>query len=92
MKLLLPWRIFQSLSLSGRLGLIVTLFWLVIALFGTWWAPHSLDDIGSGPLMGGFTPKTCWAPIIWGGICSRALCTARNSRWAWHSARPFWPA
>ncbi|MEZ7209647.1 ABC transporter permease [Pantoea ananatis] len=57
MKLLLPWRIFQSLSLSGRLGLVVTLFWLIIALFGTWWAPHSLDDIGSGPLMGGFTPE-----------------------------------
>lgn len=25
MKILLPWRIFQSLSLSGRLGLVVTL-------------------------------------------------------------------
>lgn len=55
MKILLPWRIFQSLSLSGQLGLVVTLFWLIIALFGTWWAPHNLDDIGAGPLMGGFT-------------------------------------
>lgn len=53
--LLLPWRFFQSLSWSGRLGLMMSLFWLLMALFGTSLAPHSIDDIGGGPLMGGLT-------------------------------------
>lgn len=51
----LPWRFLQSLSWSGRLGLIMSLFWLLMAVFGTPLAPHSIDDIGGGPLMGGLT-------------------------------------
>jgi len=53
--LLLPWRFFQSLSNSGRLGLLVSLFWLLMAIFGNQLAPHNIDDIGGGPLMGGLT-------------------------------------
>ena len=55
-RLLLPVRFFQSLSWSGRLGLLMSLFWLLMAAFGTQLAPHSIDDIGGGPLMGGLTP------------------------------------
>jgi len=54
--LLLPVRFFQSLSWSGRLGLLMSLFWLLMAAFGTQLAPHNIDDIGGGPLMGGLTP------------------------------------
>ncbi|WP_413733599.1 ABC transporter permease [Sodalis sp. RH21] len=53
--LLLPWRFFQSLPNSGRLGLSMSLFWLLMAIFGNQLAPHNIDDIGGGPLMGGFT-------------------------------------
>ena len=53
--LLLPWRFFQSLSISGRLGLLMSLFWLLMAVFGNQLAPHNIDDIGGGPLMGGVT-------------------------------------
>jgi len=37
------------------MGLLISLFWLLMALFGTALAPHSIDDIGGGPLMGGLT-------------------------------------
>lgn len=33
----------------------MSLFWLLMAVFGTPLAPHSIDDIGGGPLMGGLT-------------------------------------
>jgi peptide/nickel transport system permease protein len=34
---------------------MMSLFWLLMAVFGTPLAPHSIDDIGGGPLMGGLT-------------------------------------
>ncbi|MGM3160167.1 ABC transporter permease [Dickeya undicola] len=52
---LLPWHIVLSLSPSGRLGLLITLFWLTMALLGNTLAPHNLDDIGSGELFGGLS-------------------------------------
>ena len=51
--LLLPVRLFQSLSLSGRIGLLISLFWLLMALFGNQLAPHNVEDIGGGPMLGG---------------------------------------
>lgn len=52
--LLLPWRSFSRCQIRPA-GLVNFLFWLLMALFGTQLAPHSIDDIGGGPLMGGFT-------------------------------------
>jgi len=53
--LLLPVRIFQALSISGRIGLLMSLFWLAMAVFGNQLAPHNIDDIGGGPMLGGMT-------------------------------------
>ncbi len=55
--LLLPWRFFNSLSISGRLGLLISLFWIFIALFGNHLAPHKIDDIGDGPILGSLSTK-----------------------------------
>jgi len=57
--LTLPWRFFLSLTRSGKTGLLITLLWIFFALFGSALAPHNLEDIGSGPMMGGFS-KTYW--------------------------------
>jgi len=45
MNTLLPVRFFQSLSISGRLGLTVSVFWLLMALFGNQLAP--MDVVAS---------------------------------------------
>ena len=63
--LTLPWRFFQSLSVSGRIGLLITLFWIVMAVFGTALAPHNLEDIGGGPLF--ILKYTKW--IFYSSIC-----------------------
>lgn len=49
------WQFLQALSVSGRLGLVISLFWLIMAVFGNSLAPHSVEDIGNGPIFGGFT-------------------------------------
>ncbi|AUH01371.1 ABC transporter permease [Pectobacteriaceae bacterium C52] len=51
-RLLLPWRFVLSLSIAGRVGLSITLFWILMAVCGNSLAPHSLEDIGSGDLFG----------------------------------------
>jgi len=45
----------RSLSNTGRAGLIMTLFWLGIALFGGWLAPYSVEDIAGGGVNEGFS-------------------------------------
>lgn len=42
-----PWRFFQSLPMSGRIGLIVSLAWVFIALFGAAIAPYGMEDVSS---------------------------------------------
>ncbi len=51
------WSFFQSLRLSGKLGLLVTLFWIVMALVGSNIAPYPVNDIGGGPLFSGFSAR-----------------------------------
>ncbi|KQN46368.1 DNA-directed RNA polymerase subunit alpha [Serratia sp. Leaf50] len=45
----------RSLSNTGRAGLIMTLFWLSMALFGGWLAPYSVEDIAGGGVNEGFS-------------------------------------
>jgi len=54
-----PLWFFFALTPAGRLGLVLTLFWIFIALFGQTLAPYSINDIGGGPLFGGFS-KDFW--------------------------------
>lgn len=79
-RLLLPWRFLQSLSISGRVGLLLSLFWVLMALFGTQLAPHSVDDIGGGPMLGGMTADN-WLGTDYLGrdIFSRILYGAKFS-------------
>ena len=78
--LTLPWRFFQSLSVSGRIGLLITLFWIVMAVFGTALAPHNLEDIGGGPLFGDFSREFWFGTDYLGrDIFSRILFGARYS-------------
>lgn len=78
--LLLPWRFFVALNVTGRVGLLIVLFWLAMALFGGALAPHSLEDIGSGALFGGFSGEF-WLGTDYLGrdILSRILYGARFS-------------
>ena len=79
-RILLPWRFFMALTLSGRVGLVISLFWIVMALFGGYIAPHSGTDIGAGPILGGFTAQN-WLGTDYLGrdILSRILVGARFS-------------
>ncbi|WP_067710121.1 ABC transporter permease [Erwinia sp. ErVv1] len=76
----LPWRFFLSLSGSGRAGLVVTLIWIFLALFGSALAPHNLEDIGAGPMLGGFS-RDFWFGTDYLGrdMLSRILFGARYS-------------
>ncbi|MBT0726687.1 ABC transporter permease [Rosenbergiella australiborealis] len=50
-----PWYFFLALTPTGRLGLLISLFWVVIALFGQYVAPYSINDIGAGPMFEGIS-------------------------------------
>ncbi|HEI8865061.1 ABC transporter permease [Serratia sp. AKBS12] len=78
--LTLPWRFFLSLTTSGRVGLLITLVWILLALFGASLAPYSLDDIGVGPMLGGLS-KEFWLGTDYLGrdMFSRILYGARYS-------------
>ncbi len=78
--LTLPWRFFISLNLSGRIGLLITLFWILMALFGTALAPHALEGIGGGDMFGHFSAEF-WLGTDYLGrdILSRILYGARYS-------------
>ncbi|MCC3703248.1 ABC transporter permease [Rouxiella badensis] len=45
----------RSLSNAGRIGLVITLFWLCMALLGGWLAPYSVEDIAGGGINEGFS-------------------------------------
>lgn len=78
--LTLPWRFLLSLSLSGRIGLLITLFWVLMAVFGGVLAPHDLEGIGAGDLFGGVSAQF-WLGTDYLGrdILSRILYGARYS-------------
>ncbi|WAT02253.1 ABC transporter permease [Rouxiella chamberiensis] len=44
-----------SLSVTGRVGLSISLFWLCMALFGGWIAPYNVEDLGAGGMNEGFS-------------------------------------
>ncbi|MEG3133984.1 ABC transporter permease [Rouxiella sp. T17] len=44
-----------SLSITGRVGLSITLFWLCMALFGGWLSPYNVEDLGAGGINEGFS-------------------------------------
>ncbi|NDL62229.1 ABC transporter permease [Acerihabitans arboris] len=78
--LLLPARFFMSLNLPGRIGMLITLFWVAMAIFGTALAPHNLEDIGSGDMLGGFSAQFWFGTDYLGrDIFSRILFGARYS-------------
>ncbi len=45
----------RSLSISGRVGLVMTLFWLCMAIFGGCLSPYSIEDISGGGIDEGFS-------------------------------------
>ncbi len=49
------WRFFLSLPMSGRLGLIISVFWLFIAVFGAMLAPYGMEDVSSAATFGPFS-------------------------------------
>ncbi|MER3630678.1 ABC transporter permease, partial [Klebsiella pneumoniae] len=79
-RILLPWRFLMALSWSGRIGLLMSLFWILMALFGGYIAPHSGMDIGAGPILGGFSAEN-WLGTDYLGrdMLSRILLGARFS-------------
>ncbi len=78
--LTLPWRFLLSLSPSGRIGLLITLFWILMAVFGGALAPHDLEGIGAGDLFGGFSAQFWFGTDYLGrDILSRILYGARYS-------------
>ena len=78
--LTLPWRFFQSLNISGRIGLLIALFWIVMAIFGGALAPHNVEDIGAGPLFGDISREFWFGTDYLGrDIFSRVLVGARYS-------------
>lgn len=78
--LLLPWQLFNSLNLTGRFGLLLSAFWLCMVFFGNGLAPHSVDDIGGGPIMGGITAQNLLGTDYLGrDMLSRVLLGARHT-------------
>jgi peptide/nickel transport system permease protein len=74
------WRFFLSLSGAGRLGLSITLFWLVMAIIGPWIAPYSVADMSGGDIFG---PASAAFPLgtdfLGRDMLSRILYGARYS-------------
>lgn len=78
--LMLPWRFFHSLNYSGQFGLLIVVFWIVMAIFGPSLAPHNVEDIGAGPLFGGINGEFWFGTDYLGrDIFSRVLVGARYS-------------
>lgn len=73
-------RFFLSLSVSGRIGLGISLFWIFIAVFGPWIAPYGATDFTDGPTFG---PLTLAFPMgtdyLGRDLLSRVLLGARFS-------------
>lgn len=78
--LMLPWRVMQSLTVAGRTGLLITLFWIFMALFGASLAPHNLEEIGGGPMFSSYSAEFWFGTDYLGrDILSRILYGARYS-------------
>ncbi|QEI08216.1 ABC transporter permease [Pigmentiphaga aceris] len=73
-------RFFLSLSISGRVGLCISIFWILIAIFGPWIAPYGATDFTDGPIFG---PLTLAYPMgtdyLGRDLLSRVLLGARFS-------------
>ncbi|WP_437613542.1 ABC transporter permease [Erwinia sp. V71] len=78
--LMLPWRVMQSLTVAGRIGLLITLFWIFMALFGASLAPHNLEEIGGGAMFSSYSAEF-WLGTDYLGrdILSRIMYGARYS-------------
>ncbi|GAA0485325.1 MULTISPECIES: ABC transporter permease [Tatumella] len=74
------WHFFVALTPAGRLGLLVSLFWVVIAIAGQALAPYPVNDIGAGPLFGGMSAHY-WLGTDYLGrdILSRIIAGSRYS-------------
>lgn len=48
-------RFFCSLSVAGRIGLSISIFWIFIAIFGAWIAPYGALEFTDGPIFGSWT-------------------------------------
>ena len=46
------WRFFLSLPLSGRIGLVISLLWAFVALFGSALAPYGMEDVSNASAFG----------------------------------------
>lgn len=73
-------RFFLSLSLAGRIGLSISVFWILIAIFGPWIAPYGALDFGDGPIFGTWTAANPLGTDFLGrDLLSRILLGARYS-------------
>ncbi|MDH0090338.1 ABC transporter permease [Achromobacter mucicolens] len=73
-------RFFLSLSLAGRIGLGISVFWILIAIFGAWIAPYGALDFGDGPIFGSWTAAHPLGTDFLGrDLLSRILLGARYS-------------
>ncbi|CAB3851350.1 Glutathione transport system permease protein GsiD [Achromobacter mucicolens] len=73
-------RFFLSLSLAGRIGLSISVFWILIAIFGAWIAPYGALDFGDGPIFGTWTAANPLGTDFLGrDLLSRILLGARYS-------------
>lgn len=72
------WQFLNALSVPGRIGFFISLFWLGMAMFGHSLAPHNVEDIGGGPIFGGLTEQNLLGTDYLGrDILSRILFGAR---------------
>lgn len=74
------WRFFQSLPVSGRIGLVISVFWLFIAVFGSALAPYGMEDVSSAVTFGPFS-KAYWLGTDYLGrdMLTRIMVGARYS-------------
>ncbi|WP_434644224.1 ABC transporter permease [Achromobacter piechaudii] len=73
-------RFFLSLSLAGRIGLGISVFWILIAIFGAWIAPYGALDFGDGPIFDSWTvAHPLGTDFLGRDLLSRILLGARYS-------------
>lgn len=60
---------FRSLSVSGRVGLCLSLFWIFIAIFGGWIAPYGPLDFSDGQVFANFS----WSHLLGTDFLGRDL-------------------
>ena len=73
-------RFFMSLSVAGRIGLMMSVFWIVIAVFGPWLAPYGATEFTDGPILGPLSAAYPMGTDFLGrDLLSRVLLGARFS-------------